>query len=54
MIEEARSGTRVAMVMAAIRQRIAGRSLTPGDKLPSIRAFAGTMQVSDVDGGRGL
>jgi len=34
------------MVMTAIRQRIAGRSLTSGDKLPSIRSFAGTMQVS--------
>jgi len=34
------------MVMAAIRQRIAGRSLTFGDKLPSIRALAGTLQVS--------
>lgn len=41
-----RGGTRVAAIMAAIRQRIAGRSLTPGDKLPSIRALAGTMQVS--------
>lgn len=42
-----RSGTtRVATVMAAVRQRIATRSLTTGDKLPSIRAFAGTMQVS--------
>ncbi|HYS83967.1 MAG TPA: PLP-dependent aminotransferase family protein [Bradyrhizobium sp.] len=46
MLEEAKSGTRVLMVMAAIRQRIAGRSLTSGDKLPSIRSFAGTMQVS--------
>jgi DNA-binding transcriptional MocR family regulator len=46
MLEKARSGTRVSMVMAAILQRIAGRSLTPGDKLPSIRSFAGTVQVS--------
>ncbi len=46
MLKEAKSGTRVLMVMAAIRQRIAGRSLTSGDKLPSIRSFAGTMQVS--------
>ena len=46
MLEEAKSGTRVSMVMAAIRRRIAGRSLTSGDKLPSIRSFAGTMQVS--------
>lgn len=40
MLEKAKSGTRVSMVMAAILQRIAGRSLTPGDKLPSIRSFA--------------
>lgn len=33
-------------VMGTIRQRIAGRSLTPGAKLPSIRAFAQTMRVS--------
>ncbi|WP_104666117.1 aminotransferase-like domain-containing protein [Ensifer adhaerens] len=33
-------------VMATIRQRIAGRVLTPGAKLPSIRAFASTMRVS--------
>ncbi|MBK5571898.1 winged helix-turn-helix domain-containing protein, partial [Ensifer sp. SSB1] len=33
-------------VMATIRQRIAGRVLTPGAKLPSIRAFANTMRVS--------
>ena len=46
MLKEAKSGTRVLMVMAAIRRRIAGRSLTSGDKLPSIRSFAGTMQVS--------
>jgi DNA-binding transcriptional MocR family regulator len=46
MLEKAKSGTRLLMVMTAIRQRIAGRSLTSGDKLPSIRSFAGTMQVS--------
>lgn len=40
------SGTRVAVVMAAIRQRIAVRSLTPGDRLPSIRALARTMHLS--------
>lgn len=33
-------------VMGTIRQRIAGRSLTPGAKLPSIRALAKTMRVS--------
>ena len=39
-------GTRIAAVMAAIRQRIASRSLVPGDKLLSIRVFAKQMQVS--------
>lgn len=39
-------GTRVGRVMGAIRDRIARRSLTPGSRLPSIRAFAETMQVS--------
>jgi DNA-binding transcriptional MocR family regulator len=38
--------TRVGLVMAAIRQRIAGRSLTPGARLPSVRGLAKTMQVS--------
>lgn len=38
--------TRVAMVMATIRQRIAGRSLTVGAKLPSIRQLASTLTVS--------
>ncbi|OCP38439.1 PLP-dependent aminotransferase family protein [Ensifer sp. LC163] len=33
-------------VMGTIRQRIAGRSLTPGAKLPSIRALAKTLHVS--------
>ena len=40
------NGTRVAVVMAAIRQRIAVRSLTPGDKLPSVRAMARVMDLS--------
>lgn len=40
------SGTRIGNVIATIRQRIAGRSLTLGVQLPSIRAFAKTMQVS--------
>lgn len=39
-------GSRVGMVMATIRQRIAGRSLTSGAKLPSVRALAGTLKVS--------
>lgn len=41
-----KNGTLVGSVMATIRQRIAARSLTPEAKLPSIRAFAKTMQVS--------
>lgn len=39
-------GTLVGQVMQAVRQRIAGRTLAPGAKLPSIRGFAGTMGVS--------
>ncbi|MHA6692090.1 aminotransferase-like domain-containing protein [Devosia sp. A449] len=38
--------TRVGQVMRTIKQRIAGRSLTAGAKLPSVRALAKTMQVS--------
>jgi DNA-binding transcriptional MocR family regulator len=38
--------TRIETVMAAVRRRIASRNLSPGEKLPSIRALAGTMQVS--------
>jgi DNA-binding transcriptional MocR family regulator len=38
--------TLVEGVMATIRQRIAARALTPGARLPSIRAFAQSMQVS--------
>ncbi|RWF76380.1 MAG: PLP-dependent aminotransferase family protein [Mesorhizobium sp.] len=40
------SVTLVESVMSTIRHRIAARSLTPGTRLPSIRAFARTMQVS--------
>ncbi len=39
-------GTRISAVMTTIRQRIAVRSLAPGDRLPSIRLLARTMQVS--------
>jgi len=39
-------GTRISSVMAAITRRIGARSLTPGARLPSIRAFAQTMRVS--------
>jgi len=38
--------TRTGAVMAAIRARIAGRALSAGDRLPSIRRFAATMGVS--------
>ena len=39
-------GTLVERVMGAVHERIARRSLTPGARLPSIRALAETMQVS--------
>ncbi|WP_449396147.1 aminotransferase-like domain-containing protein [Devosia riboflavina] len=38
--------SRIEMVMAGITQRIAGRSLTVGEKLPSVRSLAKTMTVS--------
>ena len=38
--------TRIEEVMGTIRQRIAARSLTPGARLPSIRALAQSRQVS--------
>lgn len=41
-----RDATLVERVMQAIRQRIAARTLGPGARLPSIRSFAATMQVS--------
>lgn len=40
------SGTRLEAVMELIRSRIAGRSLTAGDRLPSIRSLAGSLQLS--------
>jgi DNA-binding transcriptional MocR family regulator len=43
---DAGGGTLVGRVMASVRQRIAGRTLAPGARLPSIRAFAATMRVS--------
>lgn len=46
-MDVATSSTRVEMVMATIRQRIAGRSLTPGAKLPSVRGLAMTLKVSN-------
>ncbi|CDG39688.1 Transcriptional regulator, GntR family domain / Aspartate aminotransferase [Asaia bogorensis] len=38
--------TRTSAIMETIRQRIATRALVPGDRLPSIRQFAKTMQAS--------
>ncbi|MBL0371000.1 PLP-dependent aminotransferase family protein [Rhizobium sp. KVB221] len=46
MTEDAAGRTRMSVVMDTIRQRIAGRSLTPGAKLPSVRGLALTMKVS--------
>ena len=49
MDQETESGvaaTRTQAIMDAIRQRMASRVLTPGEKLPSIRKFARDMQVS--------
>lgn len=46
MIDDNKGRTRVVMVMEAIRQRIAGRTLTPGAKLPSVRSLAATLKVS--------
>jgi DNA-binding transcriptional MocR family regulator len=46
MTDEAAGGTRVAMVMTTIRRRIAGRNLTSGAKLPSIRGLAASLKVS--------
>lgn len=40
------AGTRRQQVMEAIRARIAARTLLPGDRLPSVRAFAATMKVA--------
>ena len=38
--------TRTAEVMDVIRGRMAARTLTAGEKLPSIRSFAATLRVS--------
>lgn len=43
---ERRSATRTDEVMQAIRAKVASRSLATGDRLPSVRRFAATMQVS--------
>lgn len=44
--EAATGGTRTGAVMAAIRRRVAGRGLAPGERLPSIRRLAREMAVS--------
>ena len=41
-----KQGERTAMVVDAIQRKINSRALQPGEKLPSIRGFAKTMQVS--------
>jgi len=41
-----RQGARTTKVVDAIHRKIASRALQPGEKLPSIRGFAATMQVS--------
>jgi len=46
MSEDTLGQTRVAAVMATIRQRISARSLTPGAKLPSVRALAASLKLS--------
>ena len=44
MTDEA--GGRIGAVVTAIRRKLAGGALMPGEKLPSIRGFAATMGVS--------
>jgi DNA-binding transcriptional MocR family regulator len=46
MNEDATGRSRVQMVIGTVRQRIAGRGLTPGAKLPSVRGLAATLKVS--------
>ncbi len=46
MEQNPKSSTRIETAMTAIRQRITSRSLSAGDKLPSIRAFASLMAMS--------
>lgn len=40
------TSSKAEMVMGVIRQRITGRTLTPGAKLPSVRSLSGTLSVS--------
>jgi DNA-binding transcriptional MocR family regulator len=46
VMETVRSDTKLAQVMGAIRRRIDSRQLTPGARIPSIRAMAETLSVS--------
>jgi DNA-binding transcriptional MocR family regulator len=46
MEAEQSAPTRIGMVVATIKERIAGRSLTAGAKLPSVRSLARLLQVS--------
>lgn len=45
-MDDAGTPTRTSEVMDAIRRRMAARTLTAGERLPSIRGFAATMRVS--------
>jgi DNA-binding transcriptional MocR family regulator len=45
-LPQVRTGMRTVEVMEAIRAKVASRALTTGDRLPSIRSFAATMDVS--------
>ena len=44
--DDGRAGTRIARVMAQVRDRIAARALLPGARLPSVRAQAKAMGLS--------
>ncbi|WP_245578945.1 aminotransferase-like domain-containing protein [Cucumibacter marinus] len=46
MLDGEAGGARMRAVMEAIERRIASRAVSAGDKLPSIRRFAETMNVS--------
>ena len=45
-MSQPRTATRTAEVMNAIRARLASRALGPGDRLPSIRRLARSLEVS--------
>lgn len=46
MASAARAETRTGQVMRIVRERIARRTLTPGTRLPSVRAMAETTGFS--------